>query len=207
MIYWREVFPDDNVQNNLNYFLLDIGDAIIDYVEPNCVNAIHSFESSCSNWLFSHTPWRRQPDLIDKKTLDIFQLTDNFLDVITKLYRDYKYGEDIFISHKEYSKRRIDAFDPYINELLSLLNIHAPVEFTQIISIFVQDYTVTLNAVLQDHININIALTEILYWKNAIPDIILQEALVSLLYKYIAYKMQLAGALTYIQKVEYVSIK
>ena len=174
--------------HNLDRFFLDISVPIIEWLHGSSnIRLLESaFHSTCyANRLFASNS-RSNPSLAltDDTQEQIFELTQHFLYTLDLLsaYAAYDYPK------KMYDPEINSALKEYVEHLLhciDLNNFDEAMIHAHVSQDFRDEYKNNLHLLFAKSMELPAAEKSLLYWKDAIPDLLLQKALLNLRYSYI----------------------
>lgn len=115
---------------------------------------------------------------------------------IESLIQDFNYNIDYIDVHnrhmrstprslEEYKKEHIDSLDLFVTKLFEVINQHKVTYEYMVSSGFVEEYNDNLNAVLNKTQTLENAQQSLNYWKDAIPEVVIEKSLISLAQQYI----------------------
>lgn len=164
--------------NNIDTFLLDISIPIINFLKGDRVDFELAFKSACwDNRLFASWHVAHQANPADNKETEIFQLTDDFLCKLDHI-SEYVGCECHDKPVQEYHQELTVLIKEYIAQLLSYIKL------AQISEELKKEYEREINGLLKERITLKCAEEALLYWKDALSDIIIQNILLNMRYAY-----------------------
>ena len=177
---WQKQFPDSH---NLSIFLLEIADCINSYLIDSNMNFVTNFASVCqSNPLFLSRMCHSSKENIDQNQI-FFETTQDFLNSLYIL-SDYMECACHDKSLEEYKKEVKQVIKKYLGKILILLDQITLSEHAIVTSTFFEDCQEIIIK-LKNNNNLSEAEKSLLAWKDAIPDIVVQNALINLHFSYL----------------------